>query len=61
MRDDSDMATDDKFKPSLIVGCSWATVNPAFFPDAPVLATVERDGVPFAIVKSLATPEATAP
>jgi len=37
------------------------TVNPDFFPDAPLLSTVQRDGVPLAIVKLLATPQPSAP
>jgi hypothetical protein len=37
------------------IGCSWATIDPAFFPDAPLLWTLERDGVPLAVVKLLQT------
>jgi len=59
--EDSEMATNDNFRPVLIVGCSWATVNPDFFPDAPLLSTVQRDGVPLAIIKLLATPQPSAP
>ena len=56
LRDDSEMVTNDEFQPVLILGCSWATVNPDFFPEAPLLWSVERDGVPLAIVKGLAFP-----
>jgi hypothetical protein len=55
------MTTSNHFRPMLIVGCSWVTVDPNFFPDAPVLWSVERDGVPLAIVKLLATPQPTVP
>ena len=61
LRDDSEMATNDEFQPVLILGCSWATVNPDYFPDAPLLWSVEREGVPLAIVKSLATPGPAVP
>jgi hypothetical protein len=37
------------------IGCSWATIDPAFFPEAPLLWTLERDGVPLAVVKLLQT------
>jgi hypothetical protein len=57
VRDDAEIASDADFQPWAIVMCNLATVNPAFFPDAPVLLTVERDGVPLAVVKLLATPE----
>jgi hypothetical protein len=61
LRDDSEMATNAEFQPVLILGCSFATVNPDYFPDAPLLWSVEREGVPLAIVKSLATPEPAVP
>jgi hypothetical protein len=61
LRDDSEMATNDEFRPVLILGCSWATVNPDFFPDAPLLWSVERDGVPLAIVKDLSIPVPAVP
>ena len=61
LRDDSEMATNDEFQPVLILGCSFATVNADYFPDAPLLWSVEREGVPLAIVKSLATPEPAVP
>ena len=61
LRDDSEMAINDEFQPVLILGCSFATVNPDYFPDAPLLWSVEREGVPLAIVKSLATPGPAVP
>jgi hypothetical protein len=61
LRDDSEMATNDEFQPVIILGCSFATVNLDYFPDAPLLWSVEREGVPLAVVKSLATPEPAAP
>jgi hypothetical protein len=36
------------------IGCSWATIDPTFFPDAPTIWSVEREGVPLAVVKLLA-------
>ncbi len=57
VRQDSEMLTDDDFQPAMILGCSWSTIDPTFFPDAPQVWTVERDGVPLTIVKLLATPE----
>jgi hypothetical protein len=36
------------------IGCNWATLDPSFFPDAPTIWSVEREGVPLAIVKLLA-------
>jgi hypothetical protein len=53
VKDDAEIETDPDFKPLLILGCSWATVNPSFYPDAPTLFQVERDGVPLVIVKQL--------
>jgi hypothetical protein len=35
------------------IGCSWATIDPAFFPDARLLWSLEREGVPLAVVKVL--------
>ena len=61
LRDDSEMAINDEFQPVLILGCSFATVNPDYFPDAPLLWSVEREGIPLAIVKSLATPGPAVP
>jgi hypothetical protein len=52
VKDDSEIATDG-FQPTLILGCSWATVEPDFYRDAPLLFRVERDGVPLAVVKLL--------
>ncbi|HET7010072.1 MAG TPA: hypothetical protein VFI11_04800, partial [Anaerolineales bacterium] len=57
VRDDAEMATNPDFEPWAIMACSLPTIDPDFFPDAPVLWTVEREGVPLAIVKLLATPE----
>ena len=57
LRDAGEIGTNDKFRPALIVGCSWATVNPGFFPNAPLRWSVQRDGVPLAIVKLPATPQ----
>jgi hypothetical protein len=41
----------------MIMGCAWSTIDPAYFPDAPLVWTVERDGVPLAVVKLPATPQ----
>ncbi|MBF8260588.1 MAG: hypothetical protein HW376_117 [candidate division NC10 bacterium] len=57
VKQDSEMLTDDEFQPVMIMGCAWSTIDPAFFPDAPLVWTVERDGVPLAVVKLLATPQ----
>jgi hypothetical protein len=56
VKDNSEMTTDPGFEPSLILGCSWATVNPNFYPEARLLFRVERDGVPLVVVKELSTP-----
>jgi hypothetical protein len=61
LRDDSELATNNRRGPVLILGCSWATVNQDYYPDAHLLWSVEREGVPLAIVKSLATPESAVP
>jgi hypothetical protein len=61
VRDQSVMATDEDFQPVMIVGCAWATLSPSFFPEAPVLWTVEREGVPIAVVKLLTPQEPAAP
>jgi hypothetical protein len=57
VKQDSEMLTNENFQPVMVVGCAWATINPAYFPDAPVVWTVEREGVPLAVVKLLATPQ----
>jgi 4-amino-4-deoxy-L-arabinose transferase-like glycosyltransferase len=57
VKDDSEITTDPSFHPTLILGCSWATVNPYFYSDAPLLFSVQRDGVPLVVVKLLATPQ----
>ena len=36
-----------------VIGCSWATIDPTFFPGAPTIWSVEREGVPLAVVKLL--------
>jgi hypothetical protein len=36
-----------------VIGCSWATIDPAFFPALPTVWSVEREGVPLAVVKLL--------
>jgi hypothetical protein len=54
--DVSEMETDPDFEPVVIVACSWATIDPGFFSDAPLIWSVEREGVPLAIIKSLVTP-----
>ena len=36
-----------------VIGCSWATIDPAFFPAVPTVWSVEREGVPLAVVKLL--------
>jgi hypothetical protein len=59
--DDNESQTNEEFRPVVIVGCSWATVNPAFFPKAPLLWTVQREGVPLAIVKLLNPPVPDSP
>jgi hypothetical protein len=61
VRDQSVMATDEDFQPVMLVGCAWATLSPSFFPEAPVLWTVEREGVPLAVVKLLTPQEPAAP
>jgi hypothetical protein len=38
---------------SLAMGCSWATIDPKFFPGEPIVWAIERDGVPLAIVKRI--------
>jgi hypothetical protein len=53
VRDDSEMASTSEFEPWAILACNLETVNPGYFPDAPVLWTVERDGTPLAVVKRL--------
>jgi hypothetical protein len=35
------------------MGCSWATIDPQFFPGDPIVWALERDGVPLAIVKRI--------
>jgi hypothetical protein len=55
VRDDSEMATTAGFEPWAIMACNLATVDPGYYPDAPVLWTVERDGTPLAVVKRLGT------
>jgi hypothetical protein len=45
---------DDGLDAFAAIGCSWATFDPAFFPGAPTIWSVERDGVPLAVVKLLA-------
>jgi hypothetical protein len=57
VRDDAEMLSNEDFQPVMILGCAWSTIDPAFFPDAPLLWTVEREGVPLAVVKLLATPQ----
>jgi 4-amino-4-deoxy-L-arabinose transferase-like glycosyltransferase len=37
-----------------VIGCNWATIDPSFFPDAPTIWSLDREGVPLAIVKLLA-------
>jgi hypothetical protein len=54
VKDDAEILTDPDFQPTMIIGCAWATIEPGFFPEAPLLWTVEREGVPLAIVKQLA-------
>jgi hypothetical protein len=61
LRDATDMAVDQEFKPVLILGCGWTTIAQGFFPDAPIVWTVQREGVPLTIVKSLATPQPGVP
>jgi hypothetical protein len=56
IRDDAEILTSPDFQPWAIVGCNLSLVNPDFFPDAPVLFIVEREGVPLTVVKLLATP-----
>jgi hypothetical protein len=53
VKDDTEIATDG-FQPMLILGCSWATVDPDFYADSPLLFQVEREGVPLVVVKLLA-------
>jgi hypothetical protein len=50
------MVTDPEFEPIVVIGCNWATIAPDFFPEAPLLWAVERDGVPLAIVKLIGAP-----
>jgi hypothetical protein len=50
-KDDSESALQPISSPGRLL--NLATVDPGFFPDAPVLWTVERDGTPLAIVKLL--------
>ena len=57
VKDDAEMLSDEDFQPVMILGCAWSTIDPAFFPDARLLWTVEREGVPLAVVKLLATPQ----
>jgi hypothetical protein len=40
--DVSEMETDPDFEPVVIVACSWATIDPGFFSDAPLTWSVER-------------------
>jgi hypothetical protein len=56
IRDDDEVLTNPEFQPWAIVGCNMSTIDPAFFPEAPTLLTVEREGIPLAIVKLLAAP-----
>jgi hypothetical protein len=56
VRDVKEIITDPQFRPRLVLGCSWTTIDPAFFPDAPVVFSVRREGVPLAIVKQLSAP-----
>jgi hypothetical protein len=58
VRDDAEMATGSDFEPWAILACNLETVNPDYYPDAPVLWTVERDGTPLAVVKRLGTTDA---
>jgi hypothetical protein len=37
-----------------VIGCSWATIDPTFFAEAPTIWSVEREGAPLAVVKLLA-------
>jgi hypothetical protein len=57
VKQDSEILTDEEFQPVMIMGCAWSTIDPAYFPDAPLVWTVERDGVPLAVVKLPATPQ----
>ena len=44
----------------VVIGCSWATTDRGFFPDSPVLSSVQREGVPLGIVKQIdAAPSST--
>ena len=43
-----------------VIGCSWALINPDFFPDSRVIYEVQRDGVVLAIIKEIA-PSAAGP
>ena len=61
LRDDTELSANDELRPVLILGCSWATVRPEYFPDARLLWSVEREGVPLAIVKGLSPPEPAVP
>lgn len=53
LKDESEIELDPSFRPVLVLACNWATVDPDFFPQAPVLYAVERAGVPLAVVKQL--------
>ncbi|HSB89268.1 MAG TPA: hypothetical protein VLD63_04475 [Anaerolineales bacterium] len=45
----------------LALGCNWATVDPDFYPNAPIVWSVEREGVPLALVKLVAPTGAVSP
>jgi hypothetical protein len=61
VRDATEMSIDPTFKPVLILGCNRTTINPSFFPGAPVIWTVQREGVPLTVVKLLTTPQSAIP
>jgi hypothetical protein len=61
VRDDAEMLRDSAFQPWAILACNLPTIDPTFFPEAPVLLTVEREGVPLAVLKLLATPTPSTP
>ena len=56
-----EIATNREFQPVLILGCNRGTTSSGFFPDAPIVWTVERDGVPLTIVKLLAALQPSVP
>jgi hypothetical protein len=56
VREDENIYSDRDFDPMFVLGCSWSTIDPGFFPDATVVFSVQREGIPLAIVKQRTSP-----